>query len=148
MGEEVDDLICRRALGPEDKLAALAVRREVFVDEQGVSEAEEYDGLNDTADHYVVTDGDRVIATTRVRFPTATSAKLERMAVLKPFRRKGVGTRILTSILDDLRTRQVELVVLHAQVQARDFYRSCGFEETGEPFHEAGIEHVKMRLVL
>ncbi len=144
----MDDLICRRVCRREDKLAAQAVRREVFVGEQGVSEAEEYDGLDETADHYVVTNGDRVIATTRVRFPTATNAKLERMAVLKPFRRHGVGTRILTSILDDLRTRGVELVVLHAQVQARDFYLSCGFEEVGEPFHEAGIEHVEMRLVL
>jgi len=142
------DLMCRRVCRYEDKLAALAVRREVFVDEQGVSETEEYDGLDETAVHYVIADGDRIIATTRVRFPTATSAKLERMAVLKPFRRRGVGTRILASILDDLRTQRVELVVLHAQVQARDFYRSCGFEETGEPFHEAGIEHVKMQLVL
>ncbi len=144
----MDDLICRRALESEDKLAALAVRREVFVGEQGVSEEVEYDGLDDTADHYVVTDGDRVIATTRVRFPAVTTAKLERMAVLKLFRRRGVGRRILTFILDDLRPRGVELVVLHAQIQVRDFYRSCGFEETGEPFHEAGMEHIEMRLVL
>ena len=144
----MDDLSCRRVSGDEDRLAALAVRREVFVVEQGVSEAEEYDGFDETAVHYVVTDGDRVIATTRVRFPTTTSAKLERMAVLQPFRRQGIGTRILAFILDDLRTRQVETVVLHAQDQARDFYRSCGFEQTGEPFYEVGIEHIEMRLVL
>ena len=144
----MSDFACRPVYRREDRVAALAVRREVFVDEQGVAEEEEYDGLDETAVHYVVTHGDRVVATTRVRFPSATSAKLERMAVLKPYRRQGVGTRILSFILDDLRTRQVELVVLHAQIQVREFYRSCGFEETGKPFQEAGIEHVEMRLAL
>lgn len=144
----MSDFACRPVYRREDKVAALAVRREVFVDEQGIAEEEEYDGLDETAVHYVVTHGDRVIATTRVRFPSATSARVERMAVLKAYRRQGVGTRILTFILDDLRTRRVELVVLHAQTRVRGFYRSCGFEETGEPFQEAGIEHVEMRLAL
>ncbi len=144
----MSDFVCRPVYRREERVAALAVRREVFVDEQGIAEEEEYDGLDETAVHYVVTDGDRVIATARVRFPSATAAKVERMAVLKQYRRQGVGTRILTFILDDLRIRRLQLVVLHAQADVREFYRSCGFEETGEPFQEAGIEHVEMRLYL
>ena len=142
------DFACRPVYRREDMAAASAVRREVFVDEQGVSEEEEYDGLDKTALHYLVTDGDRTIATTRVRFLSMATAKVERMAVLKPYRRQGVGTRILTFILDDLRTQRKEMVVLHAQTRVREFYRSCGFEETGEPFQEAGIEHIEMRLTL
>ncbi len=144
----MSNLACRPVYRREERVAALAVRREVFVDEQGIAKEEEYDGLDDTAIHYVVTDGDSVIATARVRFPSTTAAKVERMAVLKRYRRQGVGTRILTFILDDMRIRRTQLLVLHAQADVRKFYRSCGFEETGELFQEAGIEHVEMRLYL
>ena len=83
--------------------------------------------------------------TARVLFLTANQAKLERMAILKPFRRKGIGRRLICYLNEELCKRQVEQVVLHAQCSAVTFYKSCGFEESGAPFWEVGIKHIKMQ---
>jgi len=124
--------------------AAFAIRREVFVEEQGISESEEWDGRDMDALHVVAKDGQRVVGTARVLFLTENQAKVERMAILKPFRHKGVGHGIVSFLDQMLQGKKITQIVLHAQYQVIDFYRSCGFEETGSPFWEAGIKHVKM----
>ena len=127
---------------------ALAVREQVFIQEQGVSEDLEYDGFDSEALHMVVKDGNRVIGTARVRFPTTNQAKIERMAILKPFRRRGIGSNIISFLKEELKSRQIEHVILHAQCTVTEFYKSCGFEETGLPFWDAGIRHIEMQLYL
>lgn len=124
---------------------AFEVRRRVFIEEQGIPEDLELDGYDGEALQMVVADGDRVIGTARVLFPATGQAKIERMAVLKSFRRRGIGRRIISFLNEELSHRQVEQVVLHAQWPVVAFYRSCGFEETGSPFWEAGIKHIKMQ---
>jgi len=124
--------------------AAFEVRKQVFVEEQGISEDLEIDGHEEEALHIVVKDGERVIGTARVLFPAASQAKIERMAVLKPYRRQGIGGGIISFLNEELRSRQVEQVILHAQYSAIPFYRSCGFEESGSSFWEASIRHIKM----
>ncbi len=124
--------------------AAFEVRMQVFVEEQGISEELELDDFDQEALHMVVKDGERVIGTARVLFLAANQAKIERMAVLKPFRRKGIGSGIISFLNEELRNKQVEQVVLHAQYAVVAFYKSCGFEESGLPFQEAGIKHIKM----
>ena len=141
----MDTVICKLVTSDEELREAFAVRRQVFVEEQRVTEDEEYDGLDSEALQIVVKDGERVIGTARVQFPAANEAKIERMAVLKPFRNKGIGGRLMAFLHKELENRQVEQVVLHAQYPVIAFYRSCGFEETGSPFWEAGIKHMKMQ---
>ena len=92
----------------------------------------------------VVMDGERVIGTARVLFLAANQAKLERRAILKPFRRKGIGRRLIYYLNEELSKRQVEQVVLHAQYSVVAFYKSCGFAESDSPFWEVDIKHVKM----
>lgn len=121
------------------------VRRQVFVEEQGIPKALEFDGNDGEALHMVVKDGERVVGTARVLFLAGNQAKLERMAVLKPFRRRRIGRRIISFLNEELRSRRVQQVVLHAQHEAVAFYRACGFLESGLPFLEAGIEHMKMQ---
>ena len=67
------------------------------------------------------------------------------MAVLRPFRRRGIGSRIVSFLNEELKNRQVEQVVLHAQYAVVAFYKSFGFEELGLPFVEDGIKHIKMQ---
>jgi len=121
-----------------------AVRRKVFIEEQEVSLEEEFDGEDSEALHIAARAASRVVGVARVRFLTPAEAKLERMAVLEPYRRWGVGTRIVSFVMEDLKRRGVAKVVLHAQCQALEFYTSCGFRVTGPKFCEAGIEHVPM----
>jgi len=124
---------------------AFEVRKQVFVEEQGISEDLELDEHDMEATHIVAKDGERVVGTARVLFLAASQAKLERMAILKPFRYRGIGRGIISFLDEELRNRGVEQVVLHAQYSAVTFYKSCGFEESGSSFWEAGIKHIKMQ---
>ncbi len=125
--------------------SAFEVRRQVFVEEQGISEDIELDGNDGKALHMIARDGDTVIGTARVLFLAAGQAKIERMAILKPFRRKGIGTGVINFLDEILRNRQINQVFLHAQYPVIGFYKSCGFKESGSPFREAGIGHIKMQ---
>jgi predicted GNAT family N-acyltransferase len=144
----MNDFTCKLVTSDTELQGAFEVRRLVFVEEQGVAEALEYDGLDDKAVHIIARDGDIVVGTARVRFPAPNQAKIERMAVLKPFRRKGIGSTILSCVKQELRNREIGHVVLHAQTAVIGFYSSHGFQETGSPFREAGIEHMEMRMDL
>ena len=141
MGKLIYELVA----SDRDLKGAFDARRQVFVEEQGVSEDLVFDGRDQEALHIVVKDGERVIGTARVLFLVDNQAKLERMAVTRAFRRKGVGRRIVSFLNRELKNKQVEEVVLHAQHRVVEFYKSCGFEESGLPFWEAGIKHIKMQ---
>jgi len=124
---------------------AYEVRRQVFVREQGISEDLVFDEHDREALHMVVKDGERVIGSARVQFLAGNQAKLERMAVLKRYRRKGIGKEMLLFLDAVWKDKQVQQVIIHAQLEVVPFYKLCGFDELGLPFREAGIEHIKMR---
>jgi len=124
---------------------AYEVRRQVFVREQGISEDLVFDEHDREALHMVVKDGERVIGSARVQFLAGNQAKLERMAVLKRYRRKGIGKEMLLFLDAVWKDKQVQQVIIHAQLEVVPFYKLCGFDESGLPFREAGIEHIKMR---
>jgi len=138
-------LVYKLATSERELKEAFEVRKKVFVEEQGISEHLELDGHDSEALHTVVKDGKRVIGTARVLFLATNQAKLERMAILKPFRRQGVGRGIISFLNEELRNRQIVQIVLHAQYPVAAFYKSCGFGESGSPFLEAGIKHIKMQ---
>ena len=124
---------------------ALGVRRQVFIDEQGVPEDIELDGRDGEALHMVVTDERKIIGTARILFFANSRAKIERMAILKSFRGRGIGRGIISFLNKELKDRQIKQVFLHAQCSVSAFYKSYGFEEIGSPFWEAGIKHIKMQ---
>jgi predicted GNAT family N-acyltransferase len=124
---------------------AFDVRRQVFVREQNISEDLVFDGHDREALHIVVKDGQRVIGSARVQFLTDNQAKLERMAILESYRRKGIGKEMLLFLDAVLKDKQVQQVIIHAQLEVVPFYKLCGFDELGSPFQEAGIKHIKMR---
>ncbi|UCH42911.1 MAG: GNAT family N-acetyltransferase [Dehalococcoidales bacterium] len=139
------DRISYRLVANKDELEeAFEVRRRVFVSEQGIDENLEWDGHDGEALHMVVKDGEMVVGTARVLFLPDKQAKIERMAVLEPFRNRGIGRGIISFLSEELKTRDIEEAVLHAQHTAVGFYRACGFKETGLPFWEADIKHIKM----
>ena len=126
---------------------AYEVRRQVFVGEQGIAEELVFDSDEGGGEiNIIVKDGGAVIGTARVVFPAGNTAKIERMAVLKNYRDKGIGKGMIVFLHGELGRRQVKHIILHAQYQVMGFYQACGFKETGEPFEEAGIRHVKMEM--
>ncbi|WP_222564584.1 GNAT family N-acetyltransferase [Novilysobacter antarcticus] len=130
----------------ESGLPALrAVREAVFVQEQGVPLELEWDEL-DPASHHVIA---RDSAGTPIGTARLTPERhIGRMAVLSPWRGRGVGGAMLRTLL----ARAAELgwsrLSLHAQVHAIPFYARHGFLPTGPRFDEAGIDHQLMSLHL
>jgi len=119
----MDKLTYELVASDRDLKGAFDVRRQVFVEEQGISGDLVFDGHDKEALHIVVKDAERVIGTARVLFLADNQAKLERMAVIKSFRRKGIGRGIVSFVNEELRNRQVEQVVLHAQLGVVEFYK-------------------------
>ncbi len=139
------ELIYKFVENERELKGAFAVRRQVFTEEQNVPEELEFDRDDAEALHVVVKDGEGVIGTARVLFLANSQAKLERMAILKPFRRRGIGRGIISFLNEELKTKGVVQVILHAQCAAAAFYKSCGFAESSSPFWEVGIKHIKMQ---
>ena len=125
---------------------AAAVRIAVFVQEQGIPVAEEWDKDDAGALHAVITDAQDVpIATGRLLQPQPGLAQIGRMAVLSSHRGQHLGASILQALCDAAYARGDTQCVLHAQRSAEGFYRRHGFEPEGEPYDEVGIEHITMR---
>jgi len=124
---------------------AHAVRRAVFIDEQGVPEDVEMDGADDEATHFVAyaPEGGHAVGTARLRAVDGV-AKAERVAVHASHRGNGLGTRLMDLIETAARNRGHDEIRLHAQTGVESFYRSLGYETVGEEFEQAGIPHVEM----
>jgi len=126
--------------------AALAeIRFAVFVEEQKVPAEIELDDLDAVAVHAAARDaGGSVIGTGRLILQLP-APRIGRMAVLKPWRRAGVGAALLDLLCSDARRRGYSEVMLNAQTHATPFYFKHGFISHGVEFFEAGIPHQEMR---
>lgn len=134
----------RRIPGDGNRDDAFEVRRTVFIDEQGVTPAQEFDGLDDEALHYVVYSDDQPIGTARLRFPDDEVAKIERVAVREHVRSEGVGRTLVRTLEAEAREQECTDIVLHAQTTVEGFYEALGYQTVSDVFVEDGIEHVKM----
>jgi predicted GNAT family N-acyltransferase len=124
---------------------ALSVRREVFIDEQGVPEHRELDGNDDEAIHFLATDEGTAVGAARMREYDERTAKAERVAVVESHRGTGLGKALMDALEAEAADGGYDEVVLHAQVPVVDFYERLGYEVTSEEFEDAGIPHREMR---
>ena len=120
-----------------------AIRREVFVGEQKCPPELEWE-FEEESNHFLATVDGEPAGASRWR-KTDKGYKLERFAVQKDFRGKGVGQALVQAVLADL-PADANYVYLHAQIQAVNLYEKFNFEKTGPEFEEAGIRHYKMVL--
>jgi predicted GNAT family N-acyltransferase len=137
------DVQIKRVISTKELRNAFAIRLRVFVKEQGVPEEIELDRDDKRAVHFLATLAGKPVGTARVVIGQG-SAKIGRMAVLKSYRRKGVGRRLLTRALAAAKRRGARKIYLHAQVPVIRFYERLGFFCVGPVFDEAGIQHRKM----
>lgn len=130
-----------------DRAAAYDVRRRVFQDEQGVPPELEFDADDEIAAHVIAEVGGIVVGTGRV-VRHDDYAKIGRMAVLAPWRKRGIGRALLSALVREAAQQGAQRAVLHAQVQALGFYTRAGFHVVGDEFEEAGIPHRRMERYL
>ncbi|MEW8320609.1 MAG: GNAT family N-acetyltransferase [Candidatus Thiodiazotropha sp.] len=139
------DYRIREAKWPDERELLRQVRESVFVVEQGVPLAMEWDDDDLLAYHLLALDqNQRPIATARL----SGSGQIGRMAVLPEWRNRGVGTALLIALIGRAQSMGLENLFCHAQTSAESFYVKAGFSAVDEPFMEAGIAHQKMVFAL
>jgi len=137
----MDQVELRRARWPQDAELLRSLRDTVFVQEQQVPVDIEWDGRDPEAAHVLAFDDGRAIGCGRL----LPEGKIGRLAVLADRRGQGVGAALLGALMQEAQRQCLPFAILHAQRHASEFYRRQGFVAEGEPFSEAGIEHIAMR---
>jgi predicted GNAT family N-acyltransferase len=128
-----------------DEVAIRSVRRQVFVEEQGIPESLEWDGRDADCWHVLAFAGpDEVVATGRLQ----SDGRIGRMAVLREWRGRGVGSALLDRLQRCAQDRGLRQVYVHAQLEVAGFYSRAGFQAVGQPFTAAAIPHIEMTKLL
>ncbi|MFD2172801.1 GNAT family N-acetyltransferase [Rhodobacter lacus] len=130
-----------------DLTAPHALRRAVFIEEQGVPEAEEWDDRDGEAVHLLALEGETALGTARL-FATGALGKIGRVCVAKSARGTGLGRALILEGCARLKARGCTRVQLSAQVQATGFYEGLGFTAFGPVYDDAGIPHRDMERAL
>ncbi|WP_198264840.1 GNAT family N-acetyltransferase [sulfur-oxidizing endosymbiont of Gigantopelta aegis] len=125
------------------------IRETVFIQEQKVPVKLEWDGLDEQALHIIAIEenNQQAIGSARILF-TDSHAHIGRMAVLSDWRGQGIGSQILQCCIEQCRKKQVQKIILNAQVYVMEFYTQADFKITSDEFLDAGIAHREMTLAL
>ena len=126
---------------PQEQKNVLDIRRSVFIDEQQIPVEIEIDAFEESAIYVIAYFDEEAVGTARWR-EIGNTVKLERFAVLKNYRNKGIGRKLKMFIID--RIPQVKIIFLNSQESAIGFYSKLGFISKGPLFKEANILHQKM----
>lgn len=119
---------------------ASPIRFQVFVREQRVPAEIELDDMDAPSLHAIAFENEKAIGTGRL----LPDGHIGRMAILKEWRRRGIGAAILKALIDAAERRGDREIALSAQLHAVEFYRMHGFEPVGDVYEEAGIPHQAM----
>jgi predicted GNAT family N-acyltransferase len=136
----------KRIVTDSDLEKAFHIRKEVFVEEQSVplaDEFDEFDKLYGQCDHVLVYYDEQAVGTGRVRVVDG-SGKLERICILKPYRKYGLGKRIIQTLEEIAKDKGIAKVKLHGQTHAEEFYKKLGYMTSSDVFTEDGIPHILM----
>lgn len=124
----------------------LAIRRKVFIEEQGVDEnieIDEHDRLGGECAHFLITVDCSPLGTFRLTFE-GERAHLQRFCILRKERGRGIGTAAFGFVADLCRQRGVKTLYFDAQCTAEGFYRRNGCVTVSPVFTEADMPHVRM----
>lgn len=136
-------LIIKKIKESKEISKLLEVRKIVFIDEQNVPPELEIDEYDKSATHFIVLGNDEIIGTARLVISDKIG-KIGRVCILKEFRNKGIGSKLMNKIIEYSKSIGLEYLSLESQVYAIPFYEKIGFTVEGKEFMDAGIPHKKM----
>ncbi|HTN33323.1 MAG TPA: GNAT family N-acetyltransferase [Marinobacter sp.] len=122
------------------------IRQRVFIDEQHVPPALEWDDTDEIADHYLaVLPGNTPVGVARLFTTLDETAHIGRMAILPEFRGRGIGVALLRHLIREAAGSSYSELRLSAQKHAISFYQQSGFHVCSDFYDDAGIPHADMR---
>ena len=132
-----------RALAPPDIDQCLAIRHAVFVVEQGYPSGKMRDIYDSVAVHILARVNDLPVGCARaVISSTGTTAHISFIAVLKPFRQQGIGTRLLTALELSPEFYNIPTLFLDTSVPNLKFYKHHGYRASNVTFNVNGANIV------
>ena len=131
--------------GLENAPDAAAIRREVFMEEQGFRS--EFDDIDKRAYHAVIFTDGKASAAGRL-FEGRSGWHIGRVAVRKEFRGTGLGALVMMSLEEKAAQLGAERIRLSAQVRARGFYEKLGYTAEGDEYLDETCPHIAMYKIL
>lgn len=130
-----------------DPAEAHAIRRAVFIDEQGIAERFELDGSDPGCTHWLLREDGRAVATLRTK-RAGRAVKIGRVATLAEARGRGHAGRLMAAAEDWARAEGLREARLSAQEAVIPWYARRGYVAEGPFYDDAGIPHRDMVLTL
>lgn len=127
----------------DDLAICFDLRRIVFIDEQGVSEADERDDLDQDCLHLLAHVASVPAGTARIHIKDGV-AKIGRVCVLPAQRGTGLGAALIRKAMAVAKAHGASKAKLGAQLHALGFYEALGFTAFGPVYDDAGIDHRDM----
>jgi predicted GNAT family N-acyltransferase len=109
----------------DDLLMVYSIRSAVYIAEQDCPFAEEFDGNDHCATHFIAFTDDEPAGCLRARF-FADFVKLERLAVRKPFRRSTIAFELVRCGINHARRKGFRRVYGHARQGLEPFWARFG----------------------
>ena len=123
---------------------AIRIRVEVFIKEQGSEAGWEPDEKDKDATHFIAIVKGNIVSTARLLETAKQEFKIERMATLKGYRKKGVTRGLVGFVVKEAVKKKPKRIWMQAQVQAKGFYEKCGFKAVSMAYDLYGIQHLDM----
>ncbi|MDD4699025.1 MAG: GNAT family N-acetyltransferase [Oscillospiraceae bacterium] len=120
------------------------IRKAVFCEEQGFSVEGEFDNMDDVSCFVLLYDDKKAVATARFFMLSQDVAKIGRIAVLKEYRKMGLGRKLMEAAMEFATEKGAVTFDVGAQQQAIGFYESIGFTVCGEKYDDEGVPHYPM----
>ena len=118
------------------------IRETVFIEEQKFKI--EFDDIDNIATHIVMYLDNKPVGCCRL-YNQENGYHIGRIAVLKPYRRKGYGEKILLQAESVAKEKGADTIKLSAQVRASGFYEKLGYKKYGEIYFDEYCEHIAMK---
>lgn len=125
-----------------DFKTCLAIRIEVFVQEQKIPLEEELDAYDAEALHILALCNGEPAGTARLLLKeNGRTLKIGRVAVRRALRGQGIGAALMRHAETTQKAARYEL---EAQIRAQPFYETLGYQAAGPEYDDAGIPHRRM----
>lgn len=124
---------------------AIDIRYRVFTLEQGFAAEVDLDEKDNESIHILVYENDKPIATARMFLEKEGVYHIGRLAVLKDYRHKGIGSFVINAFAKKAKELGAIELVSGSQIDKAGFYEANGFSKYGDIFDDANYPHIMMK---